>query len=116
MQVWVLTIQLSKRSTKPSGFGDEAAPSDVCSPLERATRRLLLHYMAMNGFSNLLSVLVDAGFDVNERDSDYRTSLHLAVIANNSSAGTDRAVWCQRPRSRPEPVVAMAVMALRPGH
>ena len=80
------------------------------------THRTLLHYMAMNGVSDLLSVLVDAGFDVNERDSDYRTSLHLAVIANNSSAGTDRAVWCQRPRSRPEPVVAMAVMALRPGH
>jgi hypothetical protein len=55
----------------------------ICDP---GTFRTLLHYMAMNGVSDLLSVLVDAGFDVNKGDSDYRTPLHLAVIANHPSA------------------------------
>jgi len=53
---------------------------------DSGTFRTLLHYMAMNGVSDLLSVLVDAGFGVNEGDSDYRTPLHLAVIANHPSA------------------------------
>lgn len=53
---------------------------------DEGTKRTLLHYMAMNGVSDLLSVLVEAGFGVNEGDSDYRTPLHLAVIANHSDA------------------------------
>ena len=53
---------------------------------DSGTSRTLLHYMAMNGVSDLLSVLVDAGFSVNDGDSDYRTPLHLAVIANHPSA------------------------------
>jgi hypothetical protein len=53
------------------------------------TRRTLLHYMAMNGVADLLLVLVDGGFEViqvNDGDSDYRTPLHLAVIANHADA------------------------------
>lgn len=50
------------------------------------TGRTLLHWLAMNGSSNLLLKLVELGFDVDERESDMRTPLHLAVIWNHYSA------------------------------
>lgn len=48
------------------------------------TRRTLLHYMAMNGVTDILKSLVGTGFGVNDPDSDYRTPLHLAVVSNHA--------------------------------
>lgn len=50
------------------------------------TARTLLHYMAMNGVHELLPQLVGLGFELNDKDSDYQTPLHLAVIGNHSEA------------------------------
>lgn len=50
------------------------------------TRRTLLPYMAMNGVTDILKSLVDAGFGVDDGDSDYRTPLHLAVVSNHADA------------------------------
>jgi hypothetical protein len=47
------------------------------------TGRTLLHWFAMNDVHRLMPKLVEVGFGVNDRDSDYRTPLHLAVISNN---------------------------------
>lgn len=47
-------------------------------------KRTLLHYMAMNGVTDTIQAVVEAGFDVEARDSDYRTPLHLAVIGNHA--------------------------------
>ena len=47
------------------------------------TGRTLLHWFAMNDIHCLIPKLVELGFDVNDRDSDYRTPLHLAVVSNN---------------------------------
>lgn len=47
------------------------------------TGRTLLHWFAMNDVHHLMPKLVELGFGVNDRDSDYRTPLHLAVISNN---------------------------------
>lgn len=53
--------------------------------LERdsGTHRTLLHWFAMNDVHCLMPKLVEIGFDVNDRDSDFRTPLHLAVTSNN---------------------------------
>jgi len=37
----------------------------------------------MNDVHHLMPKLVEIGFGVDDRDSDYRTPLHLAVISNN---------------------------------
>ena len=50
------------------------------------TGRTLLHYMAMNGVEDVINALVNAGFNVNDKDSDYRTPLHLAVIGCHAEA------------------------------
>lgn len=47
------------------------------------TGRTLLHWFAMNDVHCLMPKLVEIGFGVNDRDSDYRTPLHLAVVSNN---------------------------------
>lgn len=47
------------------------------------TGRTLLHWFAMNDVHGLMPKLVELGFGVNDRDSDYRTPLHLAVVSNN---------------------------------
>lgn len=47
------------------------------------TKRSLLHYLAMNNVAELLPALVDAGFEVDARDSDRCTALHLAVASNH---------------------------------
>ncbi|KAJ5359140.1 purine and uridine phosphorylase [Penicillium cataractarum] len=47
------------------------------------TCRTLLHWLAMNGVSDVLPKLIDIGFDVNHKDSDWQTPLHLAVIENH---------------------------------
>lgn len=51
-----------------------------------STFRTLLHWLAMNGVADLLPKLIDIGFEVNARDSDIQTPLHLAVIGNHSAA------------------------------
>lgn len=50
------------------------------------TRRSLLHYLAMNRAAVLLEPLVEAGFNVDEQDSDDMTPLHLAVIGCHAEA------------------------------
>jgi len=50
------------------------------------TARTLLHYMAMSGVSDVLPLMVEAGFDVDTGDSDRRTPLHLAVVSNHASS------------------------------
>ncbi|KAH6843325.1 Alpha/Beta hydrolase protein [Chaetomium sp. MPI-CAGE-AT-0009] len=50
------------------------------------TLRTLMHWLAMNGNARLLPKLQEVGFDVEARDSDRRTPLHLAVIANHFEA------------------------------
>ena len=52
------------------------------------TCRTLLHYMAMNDVDDILLPLIEAGFDVNAQDSDYRTPLHLAIIGNHAATTT----------------------------
>jgi hypothetical protein len=47
------------------------------------THRTLLHWFAMNDVHRLMPKLVEIGFGVNDRDSDYRTPLHRAVASNN---------------------------------
>ncbi|KAF7502645.1 hypothetical protein GJ744_005399 [Endocarpon pusillum] len=47
------------------------------------TKRTLLHWMAMNGVASLIPKLIEIGFDVNAKDSDHRTPLHLAIISNH---------------------------------
>ena len=47
------------------------------------TGRTLLHWFAMNDVHRLMPKLVELGFGVNDRDSDYHTPLHLAVVSNN---------------------------------
>jgi hypothetical protein len=47
------------------------------------TKRSLLHYLAMNNVAELLPALVDAGFEVDARDSYECTALHLAVAGNH---------------------------------
>ena len=47
------------------------------------TGRTLLHWFAMNDLSDLIPKLVQVGFGVNDKDSDLRTPLHLAVKCNN---------------------------------
>ncbi|KAF4611393.1 hypothetical protein G7Y89_g15620 [Cudoniella acicularis] len=51
-----------------------------------STRRTLLHWLSMNGGSNLLLELVELRFRVNDKDSDDRTPLHLDVMGNHYSA------------------------------
>jgi hypothetical protein len=53
---------------------------------DSGTQRTLLHYLAMNGVVVLLKALVDTGFDVNSKDSDLRTPLHLAVMGCHADA------------------------------
>lgn len=43
------------------------------------TCRTLLHWFAMNDVFTLIPTVVDLGYAVNERDSEYRTPLHLVV-------------------------------------
>lgn len=52
------------------------AAADGLIRVDGGAMRTLLHYMAMNGVSDMLQHLVDAGFNVNDCDSDYRTPLH----------------------------------------
>ena len=47
------------------------------------TGRTLLHWFAMNDVHRLMPELVELGLGVNDRDSDYRTPLYLAVVSNN---------------------------------
>jgi nucleoside phosphorylase len=53
---------------------------------DSSTKRTLLHWLAMNGVSEPLPKLVDVGFDVEHKDSDWQTPLHLAVIGNHFDA------------------------------
>ena len=48
------------------------------------TGRSLLHFMVMNGVSDILEAMVEAGFNVNVKDADSITPLHLAVIGNHA--------------------------------
>lgn len=50
------------------------------------TLRTLLHYMAMSEVSDVLPLMVEAGFDVDMGDTDRRTPLHLAVVSNHASS------------------------------
>ena len=45
--------------------------------------RALLHWFAINDIHRLMPKLVELGFGVNDRDSDYRNPLYLAVVSNN---------------------------------
>ena len=58
------------------------------------TGRTLLHYMAMNGVADVLKPLVDAGYNVNDTESDRRTALHLAVVGNHAHAVKALVVQC----------------------
>ena len=50
------------------------------------TGRTLMHWLAMNGKADLLPKLQQLGFKTSDKDSDYRTPLHLAVICNHVGA------------------------------
>jgi len=60
----------------------QAADSPVMANNDE--NRTLLHYMAMNGVSDTIQAVVGAGPDVEARDSDFRTPLHLVVIGNHA--------------------------------
>ena len=47
------------------------------------TSRNLLHWFAMNDVHHLMPKLVELRFGINDRNPDYRTPPHLAVVSND---------------------------------